>query len=78
MYRFSQPPGYADVKQLAEALIAAAPGQLLWGSDYPHLSFRDKVGTIELYNKLAEWAHDAATRQRILVGNPARLFDLSG
>ncbi len=77
IYRFSQAPGYADVKPFAEALIAAAPGQLLWGSDYPHLSFHDKVGTIELYNKLAEWAPDAATRQRILVDNPARLFEMS-
>jgi predicted TIM-barrel fold metal-dependent hydrolase len=65
------------VKPFAEALIAAAPGQLIWGSDYPHLSFHDRVGTIELYNKLADWAPDAATRQRILVHNPARLFEFS-
>jgi 2-pyrone-4,6-dicarboxylate lactonase len=50
------------------------PDQLIWGSDYPHLSFHDKVGTIGLYNKLGEWAPDAATRQRILADNPARLF----
>jgi predicted TIM-barrel fold metal-dependent hydrolase len=77
IYRFSQAPGYADVKPFAEALIAAAPGQLIWGSDYAHLSFHDRVGTIELYNKLADWAPDAATRQRILVHNPARLFEFS-
>jgi len=74
IYRFSQAPGYADVKPFAEALIATAPGQLIWGSDFPHLSFHDKVGTIELYNKLADWAPDAAMRQRILADNPARLF----
>jgi 2-pyrone-4,6-dicarboxylate lactonase len=77
IYRFSQMPGYADVKPFAQALIAAAPGQLIWGSDFPHLSFDDKVGTIELYNKLADWAPDAATRQRILADNPARLFAFS-
>ena len=74
IYRFSQAPGYADVKPFAEALIATAPEQLIWGSDFPHLSFHDKVGTIELYNKLAECAPDAAMRQRILADNPARLF----
>jgi 2-pyrone-4,6-dicarboxylate lactonase len=74
IYRFSQAPGYADVKPFAEALVATAPGQLIWGSDYPHLSFHDKVGTVELYNKLADWAPDADTRQRILASNPARLF----
>jgi predicted TIM-barrel fold metal-dependent hydrolase len=44
------------VKPFAEALIATAPDQLIWGSDFPHLSFHDKVGTIQLYNKLGEWA----------------------
>jgi predicted TIM-barrel fold metal-dependent hydrolase len=75
IYRFSQAQGYADVKPFAEALLAMAPGQLIWGSDFPHLSFHDKVGTIALFNKLADWAPDAATRQRILADNPARLFE---
>jgi predicted TIM-barrel fold metal-dependent hydrolase len=74
IYRFSQAPGFADVTPFARALIETVPDQLIWGSDYPHLSFHDKVGTIGLYNKLAEWAPDAATRERILVDNPARLF----
>ena len=73
IYRFSKDPIFADVKPFAEALIATAPDQLIWGSDYPHLSFHDKVGTIGLYNKLAEWAN-AGQRQRILADNPARLF----
>jgi 2-pyrone-4,6-dicarboxylate lactonase len=74
IYRFSQAPEFADVTPFARALIETVPDQLIWGSDYPHLSFHDKVGTIGLYNKLGEWAPDAATRQRILVDNPARLF----
>jgi 2-pyrone-4,6-dicarboxylate lactonase len=77
IYRFSQAPGYADVNPFAEALIATAPEQMIWGSDFPHLSFHDKVGTIALYNKLMDWAPDAATRQRILADNPARLFEFS-
>ncbi len=77
IYRFSQDPSFADVEPFAQALIATAPDQLIWGSDFPHLSFADKVGTIGVYNKLAEWAPDAATRQRILADNPARLFEFS-
>ena len=57
------------------ALIEKVPDQLLWGSDFPHLSFHDKVGSIMLYNKLGEWAPDEATRKRILVDNPARLYN---
>ena len=77
IYRFSTAPGFADVKPFAEALIATAPEQLIWGSDFPHLSFHDRVGTIQLYNQLAEWAPDAATRKLILADNPARLFGFS-
>jgi predicted TIM-barrel fold metal-dependent hydrolase len=74
IYRFSTDPTFAEVKPFAQALIAAAPDQLIWGSDYPHLSFHEKVGTIGLYNQLAVWAPDEAMRRRILADNPARLF----
>ena len=74
IYRFSKDPKFADVRPFAQALIEAVPGQLLWGSDFPHLSFHDKVGTIQLYNELAAWAPDAATRKLILADNPQRLF----
>jgi 2-pyrone-4,6-dicarboxylate lactonase len=74
IYRFSTAPGFADVKPFAQALIATASDQLIWGSDFPHLSFHDRVGTIQLYNQLGEWAPDPATRKRILVDNPVRLF----
>ncbi len=75
IYRFSTDPGFADVAPFARALIDTAPDQLIWGSDYPHLSFHDRVGTIQLYNMLGTWAPDPAMRQRILADNPARLFD---
>jgi 2-pyrone-4,6-dicarboxylate lactonase len=74
IYRFSTAPGFADVKPIAQALMDVAPDQLIWGSDFPHLSFHDRVGTIQLYNLLGEWAPDAGLRQRILADNPARLF----
>lgn len=74
IYRFSSAPDFADVRPFAEALTARAPQQLIWGSDFPHLSFHDRVGTIQLYNKLAEWVPSPATRKLILADNPARLF----
>jgi predicted TIM-barrel fold metal-dependent hydrolase len=77
IYRFSTAPGFADVKPFTQALIAAVPSQLIWGSDFPHLSFEERVGTIQLYNQLGEWAPDPATRKLILADNPARLFGFS-
>ena len=73
-YRMSVVPGFADVAPMARALIEAVPDRILWGSDYPHLSFADKVGSVELFNLLATWAPNAAARRKILVDNPQRLF----
>ena len=74
VYRMSQAPGFADAAPLAKALIQAAPDRLIWGSDYPHLSFADRVGSAQLFNLLAAWAPEEAARHAILVENPARLF----
>jgi 2-pyrone-4,6-dicarboxylate lactonase len=73
-YRISTAGGFADIDPMAAALIAAAPDRLIWGSDYPHLSFADKVGTAELFNLLDRWAPEVAMKRKILVDNPARLF----
>ena len=73
-YRMASAPGYADSTLIAQALIAAAPDRMIWGSDYPYLSHADKVDSIDLFNLLAQWIPDAATRQKILVDNPAKLF----
>jgi len=72
-YRMSTTPGFADADPIAGALIETAPDRLIWGSDYPHLSFADKVGSVQLFNLLADWA-DEPTRKKILVDNPAALF----
>ena len=74
VYRVSVAKGFADAAPMARALIEAAPDRLIWGSDYPHLSFAEEVGSIELWNLLGKWAPDPATRRRILVDNPQALF----
>jgi predicted TIM-barrel fold metal-dependent hydrolase len=73
VYRISTAPGFADAAPLAQALIAAAPERVLWGSDYPHLSFRH-VHSEELFALLKVWAPDDTVRRKILEGNPARCF----
>jgi len=59
---------------MARALIETAPDRLIWGSDYPHLSFADENSSESLFETFKSWAGDVATQQRILVENPARLF----
>jgi predicted TIM-barrel fold metal-dependent hydrolase len=74
VYRMSQAPGFADARPMARALMEAAPDRLIWGSDYPHLSFAEKVSSEALFALLGDWAPDTALRSKILVDNPARLF----
>jgi predicted TIM-barrel fold metal-dependent hydrolase len=78
IYRISQAAGFVDAAPMMRALIEAAPDRLIWGSDFPHLSFEDKVGSIQLFNLLGKWAPDDATRRRILVENPQRLYGFQG
>ncbi|HUF80524.1 MAG TPA: amidohydrolase family protein [Burkholderiales bacterium] len=72
-YRMSVTPGFTDAAPMARALIGAVPDRIIWGSDFPHLSFADKVGSVELFNLLGQWS-DEAQRRKILVDNPQRLF----
>ena len=73
VYRISSAPGFGDAAPLAKALIEAAPQRLVWGSDYPHLSF-PHVHSEELFALLKTWAPDAAAQRRILSDNPKELF----
>lgn len=70
-------PLYDDVVPLAQALIAAAPGRVLWGSDWPHPNVRHMPDDGDLVDLVADFAPDPATRHRILVANPERLYDFS-
>ena len=55
-------------------IIAAAPERMVWGSDWPHPTESDKPDDAVLFDLLTDWAPDEATRQRILVDNPAALY----
>jgi predicted TIM-barrel fold metal-dependent hydrolase len=65
---------FREVTPWARALIAAAPDRVVWGSDWPHVAMARMPDTGLLRNLLAEWAPDAADRERILVHNSARLY----
>jgi predicted TIM-barrel fold metal-dependent hydrolase len=87
-YRLSnKAPDYPDAVPFAKALIAANADRIVWGTDWPHpnsVTPPDKKPTDltplyqiddgRLLNQLAVWAPDAATRKKILVDNPAKLY----
>jgi len=71
------PPSYADATKLAQAFAKAVPDRMVWGSDWPHPTEQDlakKPDDAILFDLVAAWAPDAATRQGILVDNPAALY----
>ncbi len=68
------PPGYADVNRVGQAYVKAAPERLVWGSNWPHPSEPNKPDDAMLFDLLAQWAPEEATRNRILVQNPETLY----
>jgi D-galactarolactone isomerase len=71
------PPGYADVTKVAQAYIKAAPDRMVWGSNWPHPNETNKPDDSVLFDLMSQWAPDEATRNRILVDNPAKLYGFS-
>jgi predicted TIM-barrel fold metal-dependent hydrolase len=79
---------YPEVTSLAQALVAANPDRVLWGTDWPHVNSaygRTHGATaiappIPIDNGLvlnqlaAKWVPEPAIRRKILVENPARLY----
>ena len=68
-------PPYDDVVPYAQALIAAAPERILWGTDWPHPNVRHMPDDGDLVDMLVAFAPDESTRNRILVSNPETLYD---
>ena len=70
------PPNYDDVGALAKALVKAAPERMLWASNWPYVATpKEKIPKDAwMLDMLLDWAPDEATRKKILVDNPARLY----
>jgi predicted TIM-barrel fold metal-dependent hydrolase len=79
---------YGYFKPLAEMLIAANVDRILWGTNWPHPNSTTAPGRKPtdltplwqvddglVFNQLPLWAPDAAVRKKILVDNPAKLYE---
>ena len=74
-YRVAEAPPYPEMKPFVDAMLAVNPERLLWGSDWPHVSFKGTMpNTTELLDQMLTWVPDDDQRTRILVDNPARLY----
>jgi predicted TIM-barrel fold metal-dependent hydrolase len=71
-------PPYSDIDPFANALLRANPERVVWGSDWPHINYfepRQMPDDGTLLNLLARWLPDERLRNRVLVDNPAALYD---
>ena len=78
-YRISAHGGpYADLFPFVAALIGCRPDRLLWATDWPHPELWSGVpDDLELAQALALKETAGETYTRILVDNPASLYDFS-
>ena len=58
----------------AQAYVKAAPERMVWGSNWPHPNETSKPDDALVFDLMAQWAPDEATRNRILVQNPETLY----
>ena len=66
---------YADVVPFAHALLDAAPRQIVWGSDWPHVMVKGAMPNDgDLMDMLSTWIPDPSIRHQVLVSNPERLY----
>ena len=65
---------FDDAIPFAQALIAAAPDRVLWGTDFPHPNAKVMPNDGELVDLFARIVTDDAMRRKILVQNPDRLY----
>ncbi len=87
-YRVSEATDYTDLTPFAQALIDANPDRVVWATDWPHpFPPKGQVRRPEVIEKFHQednlaaiqrvvlWAHTAERIKKILVDNPARLYD---
>jgi 2-pyrone-4,6-dicarboxylate lactonase len=69
-------PPFHDAIPFAKAVIETAPDRVLWGTDWPHPNVgRHMPNDGDLLDLVPLMAPDEAMRHKLLVENPARLYD---
>ncbi len=58
-----------------ERMLEANPGQLVWGSDWPHLRVNPAPDAAAMLDLAKAWTGHEALFQQILVSNPTRLYN---
>ena len=65
---------FQAVKRLVHTLVEHAPRRMLWATNWPHPGQASPPSLEDLRRLAFDWIPDAAVRHRVLVDNPAELY----
>ncbi|MET0721917.1 MAG: amidohydrolase family protein [Tardiphaga sp.] len=68
-------PPFTDAVPFAKKICETAPDRVIWGTDWPHPNVKAMPNDGDLVDLIPLFATTAELQQKILVDNPARLFD---
>ena len=69
---------YEDTTIFAQTIVAANPEQVVWATDWPHPFISVPMPNDgDLLDLLTTWVPNPQARERILVHNPAKLYDFT-
>ena len=65
---------WEDATATAKAIAEFAPERVVWGSDFPHVTEKEKPDATELAELIAVWFPTEKARELALVTNPKELY----
>jgi D-galactarolactone isomerase len=69
------PPCFDDVTRLVDVLVSRVPDRLVWASNWPHPGQSTPPTVAQLIALRDRWLPTDELRRRVLVDNPAALYD---
>lgn len=68
-------PPFTDAVPFARKIVETAPDRVIWGTDWPHPNVKAMPNDGDLVDLIPLFAPEPEYQQKILVDNPARLFE---
>ena len=65
---------WMDAAETARAISKFAPERVVWGTDFPHVTEKEKPDEFMLTDMLTDWLPDEKARRLALVDNPEELY----
>lgn len=65
---------WEDANRTACTIAAYAPERVVWGSDFPHVTEKEKPNELDLVNLIPLWLPTERARQLALTDNPQELY----